>query len=106
MYYVTTIPIIVQLTQELDSLCGQRPLYALMIFYFCLKSVFRSVDNQIFINKLMCVYMCYRPPVHEVCPNYEVVEFQPWKVTPPEPRIYCLLLRIYTCPALPSLPPP
>ena len=47
-------------------------------------------------------------PVRVVCPNYEVVEFQPRKVTPPEPRRCCLLLRIYTCtaPLLPTFPPP
>ena len=28
-----------------------------------------------------CVCVCYWPPVHEVCPNYEVVVFQPWKLT-------------------------
>ena len=29
------------------------------------------------------------PPVHELCPNYEVVEFQPRTVTPTEPRLHC-----------------
>ena len=29
----------------------------------------------------MCV--CNWPPFSEVCPNYEVVMFQPWTVTPP-----------------------
>ena len=50
----------------------------------------------------MCV--CYRPPVRGVCTNDEVVEFQTWTVTLLEPRICCLLLRIYSCPAPPSLP--
>ena len=31
----------------------------------------------------MCVCVCNRPPVSEVCPNYEVVMFQPLTVTPP-----------------------
>ena len=45
-----------------------------------------------------------RLPVYEVCPNYEVVEFQLWTVTPPEPRLCRLLLHIYTFPASPSIP--
>ena len=51
----------------------------------------------------MYVCVCFWPPFCGVCPNHEVVEFQIWTVTPPEPRIYCLLLRIYTFPALSSL---
>ena len=50
MYDVITIPIIVQLTQELDSLCGQRPIYALGLFSFFLWRIFYPVDNQMFIN--------------------------------------------------------
>ena len=46
MYDVITIPIIVQLTQELDSLCGQRPNYALRLFSNCLRQIFRPVANQ------------------------------------------------------------
>ena len=62
--------------------------------------------NHIYICVCVCVFvcMCYRPPVRGVCPNYEVVEFQPWKVTHPQPRICCLLLHIYTFPAPPSIP--
>ena len=54
----------------------------------------------------VCVYICvcYCPPFRGVCPNYEVAEFQPRKVTPPEPRLCRLLLRIYTSPAPPSFP--
>ena len=51
---------------------------------------------------LTCV--CYYPPVRGVCPNYEVVEFQPRTVTPLKPRLCCLLLRIYYWPA-PPYPP-
>ena len=50
----------------------------------------------------MCV--CYRPPVLGVYPNYEVVEFQPTTVIPPEPRLCCFWLRIYSFTAPPSLP--
>ena len=49
----------------------------------------------------MCVY---QPPVRDVCPNYEVVGFQPHTVTPPELRLFCLLLRIYYFPTAPYLP--
>ena len=49
----------------------------------------------------MCV--CYWPPVRGVCPYYEVVEFQYQTATPPEPRICCLLLHIYSLPTPPSL---
>ena len=31
--------------------------------------------------------MCYWSPVHEVCPNHEVVIFQPQTVTLPKPRL-------------------
>ena len=47
--------------------------------------------------------MCYRTPVLGVYPNYEVVEFQPTTVIPPEPRLCCFWLRIYSFTA-PSLP--
>ena len=39
------------------------------------------------------VCVCCRPPARGVYPNYEVVEFEPRKVTPTEPRICRLLLR-------------
>ena len=50
----------------------------------------------------VCVCVCCRSPSREVCPNYEVVEFQPRTVTPPEPMIFCLLLRIFYL-SLPAL---
>ena len=31
----------------------------------------------------VCVCVCNRPPICEVCMNCEVVVFQPWTVTPP-----------------------
>ena len=34
----------------------------------------------------LCMCVCYWPPVCGVCSNYEVVEFQPRKVTPPKPH--------------------
>ena len=37
---VLTIPINIQLIQELDSLCGQRLINALGLFYFCLGRIF------------------------------------------------------------------
>ena len=40
----------------------------------------------------VCVCVCYRPPVREVCPNHEVVMFQPRTVTTPKPRLFLLLL--------------
>ena len=49
------------------------------------------------------VCVCYRPPVRVVYPNYGVVDFQPWTVTPLEPRLCRLLSRIYTCSVPPSL---
>ena len=30
------------------------------------------------------VFVCCWPPSRPVCPNYEVVEFQPWTVTDPD----------------------
>ena len=48
--------------------------------------------------------VCYWPPVRGVCPNYEVVEFKPRTVTPPKPRLRCLLLRICSLP-VPTSPP-
>ena len=42
------------------------------------------------------VCVCYWPPVLGVCPNYEVVEFQPRKATPTKPRLRRLLLRTYS----------
>ena len=37
--------------------------------------------------------MCYCPPVYEICPNHEVVMFQPRTVTTPKPRLRRLLLH-------------
>ena len=45
LYDVIAIPLIVQLTQELYSLCGQRPFYEHRIFYYCFRCIFCSVDN-------------------------------------------------------------
>ena len=45
MYNVINTPIIVQLTQELDSLCGQRPNYALRLFSNFLGQNFCPVAN-------------------------------------------------------------
>ena len=40
--------------------------------------------NQVFKKHLgVGVCMCTWPPVRELCPNNEVVVFQPWTVTPP-----------------------
>ena len=50
----------------------------------------------------MCV--CYWQLVCGVFPNYEVVDFQPRTVTPPEPRLRHLLLCIYSLPAPPCPP--
>ena len=57
-----------------------------------------SDDN----NIILCV--CYWSLVPGLCPNYKVVEFQPWTVTPPKPRLHHLLLHSYYWPALPSPP--
>ena len=35
----------------------------------------------------LCVCVYYWPPVRGFFPNYEAVEFQPWKVTPPKPSL-------------------
>ena len=43
----------------------------------------------IYIARYLGVCVCFRPPDRGVCPNYEVVELQPWTGTPPEPRL-CL----------------
>ena len=51
----------------------------------------------------MCMCVCYWPPFLGVYPNYEVLGFQSQKVTPSEPMICRLLLRIYSWPALTSL---
>ena len=50
----------------------------------------------------MCVR--YWIPVRGVCPNYDVVDFQPPTVIPPEPRLCFFLLRIYSFIAPPSIP--
>ena len=39
------------------------------------------------------VCVCNWPPFRGVCPNYEVVEFQPQTVAPPESRPHCLALH-------------
>ena len=43
---------------------------------------------------MVCVHVCvcYWPPVRDVCPNHEVVMFQPRAVTTPKPRLCHLLL--------------
>ena len=72
------------------------------------------VKNQIFTSEIALKYstymkhvcVCCWPPVRGVFLNYEVLEFQLRIVTPPEPRICQLLLRIYTCPTRPPLPTP
>ena len=48
--------------------------------------------------------MCYWSLVRGVWPDYEVVEFQPWTVTPPKPWLCSLLLHSYSWPAPPSPP--
>ena len=46
------------------------------------KSKFCSYISSLSIsNQYCCWCCCYWPPVHEVCLNYEVVEFQLWKLT-------------------------
>ena len=45
---------------------------------------------------LIYVCLCYWLPVRGVCPNYEVVEFQPRKVTPTKPMLCPLLLIVYS----------
>ena len=32
----------------------------------------------------LCVCVCFRPPVRVVCPNHEMVGFQPWTRTAPD----------------------
>ena len=43
-----------------------------------------------------CCCCCYWPPVCEVCPNYEVVEFQPRTLTTPDlgSVAYCYVLLL------------
>ena len=57
MYYVITIPIITQLTQELDSLCGQRPNYALRLIKDRPRKIFCPLANNMWANQvvLWCV---------------------------------------------------
>ena len=50
MYDVIIIPIIIKLTQYLESLFGKRPIHALLLFYFCLRHMFCPMGNHIFIN--------------------------------------------------------
>ena len=66
--------------------------------------VYVSVCECVYVCVCVYICVCYCPPFRGVCPNYEVAEFQPRKVTPPEPRLCRLLLRIYTSPAPPSFP--
>ena len=68
------------------------------------RSVTRSISIKFSNSSFpVCAWVCYRTLVHEVCPNYEVVEYQPCTVTPPESRLCRLLLRIYFCPTPPSI---
>ena len=53
--------------------------------------------NLTIIDVYVCV--CYRPPVRVVCPNHEVVVFQPWTVTAPD------LGSVTNITTIPSLPP-
>ena len=48
MYDIITIPIIFQLTQELDSLCSQIPIYELRLFYVCLRCIFFYVYSDVY----------------------------------------------------------
>ena len=41
------------------------------------------------------VYVCYRQRVRAVCMNNEVVEFQPWTLTTPVPRISRKCLHLF-----------
>ena len=50
IYDVITIPIIFQLTQELESICGQGPKYSLRLFLNCLRQIFFPMDNQMWTN--------------------------------------------------------
>ena len=66
------------------------------------------------------VLLCLRPPVRGVCPNHEVVVFQPWTGTapdlgavanytfysnPPAPPVSTGLLDIFIYPLYPTAPP-
>ena len=51
---------------------------------------------QVMMTIVNYVCVCYWPPVRGVCPNYEVVQFEPWTVNPPEYWLRRLLLRIYS----------
>ena len=60
MYDVITIPIIVQLTQELDSICGQIPIYALRLFIFVVAVfsvlwIIRCLSNNCFVYEQISV---------------------------------------------------
>ena len=57
MYDVITISINAQLTKESDSLCGQRPIYSLRLFYFFLRRIFGPVHNKMYINLLVFWYV-------------------------------------------------
>ena len=45
---------------------------------------------------IVIVCACYWPTVRGVSLNYVLVEFQPLIVTPPKPRLRCLLFHIYS----------
>ena len=42
-----------------------------------------SIDGEIMLSIRSIDVVVNRPPVREMCLNYEVVEFQPCTVTPP-----------------------
>ena len=45
--------------------------------------------------------MCNWPPVHEVCPNFEVVVFQPRIVTPPHLGTVAIVTKFISSPPAP-----
>ena len=46
----------------------------------------KKSKNKEHVCVCVCVFL-FRPRALGVCPYYEVAEFQPWTVTPLEPRL-------------------
>ena len=67
-----------------------------------MKELSGSININIYVCVCVCVCNCL--PVRGVCPNYEVMEFQPQTLTPPKPSIRLLLLHSYYLLVLPSPP--
>ena len=87
---------------------GKYSIFSMWMNLFSVREYRITISGRIFsafnCSTDLLVNVFFWTPVRGVCTNNELVDFQPRTVTPPEPMLFCLLLRIYTRPAPPSLP--